>query len=65
MGMLQDTELKDLEFKDNNLTCNFLVNTGESNLRVNMTLTMEGAKMKGSRETEDGSSGSIELEREK
>jgi hypothetical protein len=65
MGMLQDTELEDLEFKDNKLTCNFLVNTGESNLKVNMTLTVEGDKMKGNWEAEDGSSGSVELEREK
>jgi hypothetical protein len=57
--------LEDLEFKDNKLTCNFLVNTGQSNLRVNMTLTVEGDKMKGNWEAEDGSSGSVELEREK
>jgi hypothetical protein len=65
MAMLQDTELEDLEFKDNKLSCNFLVNTGESYLRVNMTLTVEGNKMNGNWEAEDGSSGSVELEREK
>ncbi len=65
MGMLQDTELEDIEFKDNKLTGNFLVNTGEGSLKVHMTLTVEGDKMKGKWEGEDGSSGSVELEREK
>ncbi len=66
MGMLQDTELEDLEFKDNNLSCNFLVNTGQGFLKIKMTLTVEGNKMKGSWwDTEGESSGSVELEREK
>lgn len=65
MGMLQDADMEDIEFKDNKLSCNFLVNTGEDYLRVHMTLTVEGDKMKGNWEGEDGSSGSVELEREK
>jgi hypothetical protein len=65
MGMLQDTELEDTEFKDNKLSCNFLVNTGEGYLRVHITLSVEGDKMKGNWEGEDGSSGAVELEREK
>ena len=65
MGMLQDAELEDLEFKDNKFTCNFLVNTGEGYLRVHMTLTVEGDKMNGYWEAEDGSSGKVELEKEK
>jgi hypothetical protein len=65
MGMLQDTELEGLEFKDNKLSCNFLVNTGEGFLKIQMTLTVEGDKMKGNWEAEDGSSGKVELEREK
>jgi hypothetical protein len=65
MGMLQETELENVEFKDNKLSCNFLVNTGESYLRVHITLTVEENKMNGNWEGEDGSSGSVELEREK
>jgi len=65
MGMVQDAECEDLEFEDNTLTFNFLVNTGEEYLRVDVTLTVEGDKMKGDWQTEDGSSGSIELEKQK
>jgi hypothetical protein len=65
MGMLQDAELENLEFKDNKLTCNFLVNTGAGDLKVQMTLTVEGNKMNGFWEAADGSSGKVDLEREK
>ena len=65
MGMLQDAKCEDIELKDNTLTFNFIAFTGEEYLRVYATLTVEGDKMSGSWETEDGSSGAIELERSK
>ncbi len=65
MGMLQDAKCEDIELKDNTLTLNFLVFTGEEYLSVYTTLTVEGDKMSGYWETEDGSSAAIELERSK
>lgn len=65
MGMLQDAKCEDIELKDNTLTLNFLVFTGEEYLRIYTTLTVEGDKMSGYWETEDGSSAAIELERSK
>lgn len=65
MGMLQEEKCEDIELKDNILTLNFLVFTGEEYLSVYTTLTVEGDKMSGYWETEDGSSAAIELERSK
>jgi len=65
MGMLQDEKCADIELKDNTLTFNFNVFTGEEYLRVYATLTVEGDKMSGHWETEDGNSGAIKMERSK
>jgi len=65
MGMLQDAKCEDIELKDNTLTLNFYVFTGEEYLRVYTTLTVEGNKMSGYWETEDGNSAAIELDRSK
>lgn len=65
MGLAQNSELEDVEFKDNTLTFNFLVFTGDEYLRVNATLKVEGDKMSGRWETEDGNSAPIELERKR
>lgn len=65
MGMLQDEKCQDIELKDNTLTLNFNVFTGEEYLKVHVTLTVDGDKMSGSWETEGGESGAIKLERSK
>ena len=64
-GMLQDAKCEDIELKDNTLTLNFLVFTGEEYVRVYTTLTVEGDKMSGYWESEDGNSAAVELERSK
>ncbi len=64
MGMLLDTEIEDVEFKDNTLTFTFQVDTGEEYATVSTSLTVKGDKMSGYWETE-GDSASIELERKK
>jgi hypothetical protein len=64
LGMLQDTEIEDVEFKDNTLTFTFQVDTGEEYATVSASLTVKGDKLIGYWETE-GDSASIELERKK
>jgi hypothetical protein len=63
LGFAEDAELKDIEFKDNTLTFNFTIFNGFEYMIVYATLTVEGYKMSGLWETEDGSSSTIELER--
>ena len=65
MGMLQNTEIEDVEFKDNTLTFTFQVDTGGEYLSVTTSLTLKGDKMSGYWETDDGNSATIELERKK
>ncbi len=65
MGMLQEEKCEDIELKDDTLTFKFNVFTGEEYLSVYTTLTVEGDKMSGYWETEDGNSAAIELERSK
>lgn len=63
LGMVQDEECRDIEFKEGTLTFYFSIFDGYEYMTVYMTLTVEGDKMSGYWETEDGTSGSIELER--
>ncbi len=63
LGFAEDAELKDIEFKDNALTFNFTNFNGFEYMIVYTTLTVEGNKMSGHWETEDGNSSTIELER--
>ena len=65
MGMLQNTEIEDVEFKDNTLTFTFQVDTGGEYLSVTTSLTLKGDKMSGYWETDDGNSATVELERKK
>lgn len=65
MGMIQDEELKDVEFKDNKLSFGFNVFTGQEYMPVKVTVTVEQNRMSGQWSTEDGSSGRVELERKK
>lgn len=64
LGMLQDVECEDIELKDNTLTLNFTFSDGYDYTTVYITLTVEGDTMTGYWETEDGSTGSIKLEKE-
>ncbi len=61
MGMLDNTECEDLEFVENKLTFNIEVNTGEEYLTVYLTLKVEGDTMTGYWESDDGSTGSVEM----
>jgi len=65
MGMLQNEKCQDIELKDNTLTLNFNAFTGEEYLKINVTLTVDGDKMSGHWETEEGESGAVQLERTK
>lgn len=64
LGMLQDVECEDIELKDNTLTLDFIFSDGYDYMTVYITLTVEGDTMTGYWETEDGSTGSIILEKE-
>jgi len=63
LGFAEDAELEDIEFKDNTLTFNFTIFNGFEYMTVYATLTVEGDKMNGHWETEDGNSSTIELEK--
>lgn len=63
LGMVQDEECENIEFKEGELTFHFLIFNGTEYMRVYVALTVEGDKMSGYWETEDGTSGSIELEK--
>ncbi len=61
MGMLNNTECEDFEFKENELTFNCEVDTGEEYMTVYITVKVEGDTMTGFWETDDGSTGTLEL----
>lgn len=61
MGMLINAECEDIEFKENELTFNCGVDTGEEFMTVYINVKVEGDTMTGFWETDDGSTGSIEL----
>jgi len=61
LGFAEDAELKDIEFKDKTLAFNFTIFNGFEYMTVYATLTVEGDKMSGYWETEDGNSSTIEL----
>ena len=61
MGFAEEAELKDIEFKDKSLTFNFTIFNGFEYMQIYSTLTLDGNKLTGSWESEDGSSGQVEL----
>ncbi|MFQ6108793.1 MAG: hypothetical protein ACE5L7_04490 [Candidatus Aminicenantales bacterium] len=63
LGMLQDEECGEIEFKEGTLSFHIYLFMGEEYITVYFTLTVKGDKMSGYWQTEDGSSGSVELER--
>ena len=62
-GMAEEAELEDVEFSEGKLTFNFTIYNGMDYMAVACALTVSGTKMTGYWGTEDGSSGSIELEK--
>lgn len=64
-GFAMEAALEDIEFKDNKLTANFLIFTGEEYLKISFNLTVEGDTMKGYWESAAGDSATIELHRQK
>ena len=63
LGFAEEAELEDIEFKDNTLTFSFTIFNGFEYMPLYATLTVEGNKMNGNWESEDGSSGPVELEK--
>ncbi|NIO49902.1 MAG: hypothetical protein GTN73_10800 [Candidatus Aminicenantes bacterium] len=63
LGFAEDAEVEDIEFKDNTLKFTFTIFNGFEYMKVYTTLTVEGDKMSGYWETEDGNSATIELKR--
>ncbi len=63
LGFAEEAELKDIEFKDNTLTFNFTIFNGFEYAMIHATLSVEGNKMSGNWGSEDGNSGSLELEK--
>lgn len=64
MGLAQDAVLQEVDFSDNTLTFNFMVDTGDGSMLVDATLTLKGDTMTGAWSTEDGSSGDITLKKQ-
>lgn len=62
-GMLENVEIEDIEFKEGKLSFNFTFFDGDQYTTVYLYLTLEGNKMSGYWEVEDGTSASIELEK--
>ncbi len=63
LGFAEEAELADIEFKDNTLTFSFTIFDGFEYAMIYATLTVEGNKMSGTWESDDGSSGPVELEK--
>jgi len=61
LGFAEDAELEDIEFKNNTLTFTFTIFNGTEYMPIYATLTVEENKMSGAWESEDGSSGPVEL----
>ncbi len=65
LGMLVETECEEIEFKEGTLTFNFTIYQGYDSMTVWMNLDVEDDKMTGYWETDDGSQGAVNLEKEK
>ncbi len=63
LGFAEDAELEDIEYKNNTLTFTFTIFNGFDYVKIYTTVTIEGNKMSGSWESEDGNSSPVELEK--
>ena len=61
LGFAEDAEMQDIKFEDNTLTFSFTIFDGFEYGTVYATLKVEGNRMSGSWESEDGTSGQVEL----
>ena len=65
LGMFEDVECEDIEFKDGTLTFHFMIFDGYEYMTVWMDLDVDGDSMSGYWEVEDGTTGAVEMERVK
>ena len=65
LGMFEDVECEDLEFQDGTLTFHISIFDGYEYMTVWMNLEVDGDKMSGFWEIEDGTTGAVEMERVK
>ena len=61
LGFADEAEIEDVEFKDNELTFSFTIFDGTDYQQVHCSMTVEGNKMSGYWELDDGTSSSVEL----
>jgi hypothetical protein len=61
LGFAEDAEMEDIKFEDNTLTFSFTIFDGFEYDTIYATLTVEGNRMSGNWESEDGSSGPVEF----
>ena len=61
LGFAEDAEMEDIKFEDNTLTFSFTIFDGFEYSTVYATMTVEGNRMSGNWESEDGTSGPVEL----
>ncbi|MBN1273483.1 MAG: hypothetical protein JXB26_14545 [Candidatus Aminicenantes bacterium] len=64
-GLADESEIKELEFSDNTLTFNFLINEEGEYSTIYCTLTVDGDSMKGYWENEEGDTGELILAKQK
>jgi hypothetical protein len=65
VGYANKADLENVEFKENELSFSFQIFNGTSYQTIFVTLTVDGDKMSGSWENDEGQSGNILLERSK
>lgn len=65
VGYAKESELEDVEFKENKLSFNFSIFNGTEYQLISATLTVEGNRMTGSWQNDEGNSGLIVLEKVK
>jgi hypothetical protein len=61
LGFAEDAEMEDIKFEGNTLTFSFTIFDGFEYGTIYATMTVEGDRMSGNWESEDGSSGAVEL----
>ncbi len=61
LGFAEDAEMEDIKFEDNTLTFSFTIFDGFEYSTIYATLKVEGNRMIGNWESEEGTSGPVEL----
>jgi hypothetical protein len=65
MGMAKESPLENVTFEDDTLTAEFMVFNGNENVRIWMTLKVDGEKLVGNWQDGGDGTGPLELERMK